>query len=79
MSVVHLRLVPALDGEDIVALSQRTGNAWGPGRTAVLNGVFVDARFSEGELVKIALALPYEPRSDRERRARELAAPDPTP
>jgi predicted Zn-dependent protease len=79
VSVVHLRLVPALDGEDIAALSQRTGNAWGPGRTAVLNGVFVDARFSEGELVKIARALPYEPRSDRERRARELAAPDPTP
>jgi predicted Zn-dependent protease len=69
VSVLHLRLVRALEGEDIASLSQRTANAWGPGRTAVLNGIFVDARFDEGQLVKIARSLPYRPKPDGDRRA----------
>ena len=62
VEVLHLRLARALDGEDIAALSQRTGNVWPPGRTAVLNGVFVDRRFEEGDLVKIARASKYVPK-----------------
>jgi len=62
VQVLHLRLARALEDEDIGGLSQRTGNAWPPGRTAVLNGVFVDRRFAEGELVKIALASTYVPK-----------------
>ena len=59
--VLHLRLVSAIEGEDISTLSRRTGNTWGPGRTAVLNGVFVNERLSEGDLLKISYAVPYEP------------------
>ena len=64
VQVLHLRVVRAMEGENIASLSQRTANAWGPGRTAVLNGVFVDAHFEEGQLVKIARAVPYTPRDD---------------
>jgi predicted Zn-dependent protease len=60
--VLHLRLARAVEGEDVASLGRRTQNAWYPGQTAVLNGVFVDDRFEEGELVKIALAVPYKPR-----------------
>jgi len=62
VDVLNLGAVHALDGEDLSALSRRTGNVWPHGRTAVLNGVFVDVRFEEGELVKIARSAPYEPR-----------------
>lgn len=65
VEVLHLGVVHALDGEDIAALSQRTGNAWPPGRTAVLNGVFVDTRFEEGQLIKIARSTLYRPSKQR--------------
>lgn len=61
VEVIHLRVVHALAGEGIAALSQRTGNVWTLAQTAVLNGVFVDRRFEEGQLVKIARASKYEP------------------
>ncbi len=75
VEVLHLRVVHALEGEDIPALSQRTGNAWPPGRTAVLNGVFVDSRFEEGQLVKIARSKLYKPSVQRP----EAQSPTPTP
>ncbi|MCZ6783115.1 MAG: hypothetical protein O7G30_07360, partial [Proteobacteria bacterium] len=59
--IVRLRVVEAEAGEDLAALSARTGNSWDEGRTAVLNGLFHDARFEEGQLVKIARAEPYLP------------------
>ena len=62
VDVLHLGVVHAHDGENIPALSQRTGNAWLPGRTAVLNGVFVDTRFEEGQIVKIARSSRYQGR-----------------
>ncbi|MEN8184785.1 MAG: M48 family metalloprotease [Myxococcota bacterium] len=55
----RLRLVTAQAGEDLVALGRRTGNAWDPGQTAVVNGVFVNHRFEGGETVKIARVEPY--------------------
>ncbi len=69
VQVIHLRLVRALPDETITALSQRADNAWGPGRTAVLNGLFVDNRFEGGEIVKIARAVPYTPRPERARQS----------
>jgi predicted Zn-dependent protease len=70
VEVLRLGLAHALEGENIAELSQRTANVWPPGRTAVLNGVFVDARFHEGELVKIARASPYVATAARRARPR---------
>jgi predicted Zn-dependent protease len=55
----RLRVVPAQAGESIPKLAQRTGNAWNVQETAVMNGVFADARLQEGQLVKIAVAQAY--------------------
>lgn len=79
VKVLHLRLVHALQGEDLTSLSQRTSNAWPPNRTAVLNGVFVDVRFSEGQLVKIAQAVPYEPHREAVPAPEEDAPPAASP
>jgi predicted Zn-dependent protease len=59
IEVTRIALVEARSGEDLVALGRRTGNAWDPGRTAVLNGVFTNHRFEGGQLVKIARVEPY--------------------
>jgi predicted Zn-dependent protease len=56
-----LRVVKALPEEELVTLSERTGNAWDPQRTAVLNGFASTARFRGGEDVKIAQSEPYRP------------------
>jgi predicted Zn-dependent protease len=80
VKVLHLRLARAVEGEDVASLSSRTRNQWHAGQTAVLNGIFVDDRFEEGELVKIARAVRYTPR-DPEARAAERegdAGPDET-
>jgi predicted Zn-dependent protease len=58
----RLRLATARVGEDVVALSRRTDNAWDPGRTAVSNAVFVNHRFEGGEMVKIARVERYQPK-----------------
>ena len=79
VTVLHLQLVHALDEEDIASLSQRAGNAWGPGQTAVLNGVFVDRRFEEGEIVKIAHSRHYIPQASEAPRALQPSPDDPSP
>jgi len=58
---LRLRVVTAMRGEGISALSERTGNVWDTQRTAVLNAVYADVRFEGGESVKIARAEPYTP------------------
>ncbi|MDJ0868243.1 MAG: M48 family metalloprotease [Myxococcota bacterium] len=60
IEVTRLRVVKALEDEDLFDLSRRTDNAWDVQRTAALNGVFTDHRFLGGELVKIARAERYE-------------------
>jgi predicted Zn-dependent protease len=65
IEVTRLSLVEARSGEDLAALGRRTGNAWDPSRTAVLNGVFADHRFEGGELVKIARVEPYSVKPPR--------------
>ena len=64
IEVLQLRVVRAQEGEDIVALSERTRNAWNIGRTAVLNSTFVDTRFEADALVKIARPSRYVPAAD---------------
>jgi predicted Zn-dependent protease len=60
--VMRLRTTLARSGEAIPALMKRTGSGLRPGEIAVANGVFVDHRFGGGEIVKIAVPEPYEPR-----------------
>jgi len=55
----RLRIVPAGEGESLAEISRRSGNAWDIQQTAVVNGVFADARFRQGELVKVAISQPY--------------------
>jgi len=62
IEVQQLRVVPALPGEDLAALSRRTGNAWDPARTAVLNGLLPGAKLEGGRLVKIVVSEPYRGR-----------------
>ncbi len=59
----RLRLAKARAGEDVAALCRRTDNAWGAGRTAVSNAVFVNHRFEGGEMVKIARVERYQPKA----------------
>jgi hypothetical protein len=61
---MRLRLVSAQPGEDLDALSRRSGNAWDTSTTAVYNGIFASHRFEGGELVKTARVEPYAPPSD---------------
>jgi predicted Zn-dependent protease len=67
----RLRVVVALEGEDIPSLSNRTRNSWTAGRTAVLNSVFVNQRFREGDRLKIARSTPYRPKLAPEEPATE--------
>jgi predicted Zn-dependent protease len=53
---VELHVVGANAGEDLAALGRRTGNAWNPTRTAVMNGLDSTHRFQGGERVKVARA-----------------------
>jgi len=59
--VMRLRTTRALPGETIPSLMERTGSGMRPGGIAVINGLFVDHRFSGGELVKIAAIETYTP------------------
>jgi predicted Zn-dependent protease len=61
---MRLRLVSARPGEDLDALSRRSGNAWDTSTTAVYNGIFGSHRFEGGELVKTAHVEPYVPPTD---------------
>ena len=62
LEATRLRVVAARPEEDVASLSRRTGNVWGAPDTAAFNGVFVNHRFDNGWLVKIARSEPYVPR-----------------
>ena len=59
IEVLRLRVVDAQAGESLTELGKRTRNAYAEQQTAVLNGIFTDYRFREGEKVKIARSEPY--------------------
>jgi predicted Zn-dependent protease len=73
--VTRLRLVPARPEETLESLSARSGNAWDGQRTAVMNGVFSDARLARGQLVKVALPEPYRAAARPEAAARVTPGP----
>jgi predicted Zn-dependent protease len=57
----RLRIARARSGETLPQLSRRTGNVWNVQETAVMNGLFANARLESGQLVKVALPERYEP------------------
>ena len=56
----RLRIVEAMTGEDLVGISQRTGNRWNVQQTAIMNDLFADAPLRAGDLLKIAVSERYE-------------------
>jgi predicted Zn-dependent protease len=60
--VLRLRTVEARAGENLITLSQRTGNAWDPTRTSVLNAIPASAPLDEGLPIKIVTEERYTPK-----------------
>jgi predicted Zn-dependent protease len=56
----RLRIVAAQQGERLENLTARTGNAWPPAYTAIVNGLSGEAVLSAGQLVKIARVEPVQ-------------------
>jgi predicted Zn-dependent protease len=54
----RLRIVAAHRGERLEDLAARSGDAWSPDYTALVNGLDVEATLAEGQLVKIARLEP---------------------
>jgi predicted Zn-dependent protease len=63
---LRVRVVPAQAGESLSKLSARTGNRWPLAHTAVMNAKRGDEELAAGELLKIAVAVPYAPREARD-------------
>ena len=59
----YLRLVTARGGENLSELGERSGNAWTPVYTGVINDLRPGAGLEEGRLVKIAVPEPYRSRN----------------
>jgi predicted Zn-dependent protease len=57
----RLRIVAAREGERLENLSARSGNAWTPAYTALVNGLDAEADLKVGQLVKIARLEPVGP------------------
>lgn len=58
---VRARIAAAREGESLAAFGARVGNEWGPNTTALVNGLTLDARLEEGQLLKYARREPYVP------------------
>lgn len=59
----RLRLVKARAGETPETLAERVHSAWKADQIAVANGLAAGQTFAEGQVVKIAVAEPYEPKA----------------
>jgi len=59
----RLRLVKAQAGETPEALAGRTHAAWKADQIAVVNGLAAGKMFADGQVVKIAVLEPYEPKA----------------
>jgi predicted Zn-dependent protease len=55
-----LQVVSAREGETLADLSERTGNAWGLNETAIMNHMRPGRVLSQGDLIKVAVRVPYE-------------------
>ncbi len=56
---VRLRIAIVEEGEDLLRLSERTGNEWDLNRTAVINGLTVGEPLVAGTPLKIAVRETY--------------------
>ena len=57
----RLRIVSAESGENLARLSERTGNEWPVGLTAVVNGLDPNSGLTAGQRIKIAVSQTYHP------------------
>ena len=57
----RMRIATARQGERLEQLSARTGNAWSPAYTALVNGLDAEAICQQRQLVKIARTEPVRP------------------
>jgi predicted Zn-dependent protease len=58
----RLRIVPARAGETLDQLAARTGSSWKVEEMAVANALPRSGRLQAGQLVKVAIPEPYQPR-----------------
>jgi predicted Zn-dependent protease len=71
----RIRLVKARAGETIDALASRTHSAWSKEEIAVANGLALGTPLAEGQVIKVTIAEPYQPKQGR--RSRQQAAERP--
>ena len=61
----RIRLVKAQAGESIEALAARTNSAWKKEQIAVMNNLAAGDQLKEGQVIKVAIAEPYESKTSR--------------
>jgi predicted Zn-dependent protease len=61
----RIRLVKAQAGESIEALATRTNSAWKKEQIAVVNNLPPGDQLKEGQVIKVAIAEPYESKTSR--------------
>ncbi len=61
----RLRTRDAREGETPAAIAERTQSTWSAEAVAVANAVELEAAFSRGQAVKLAISQPYQRRTGR--------------
>jgi len=61
----RIRLVKAQAGESVEALAARTNSAWKKEQIAVMNNLPPGDQLKEGQVIKVAIAEPYESKTSR--------------
>ena len=61
----RIRLVKAQAGESIEALATRTNSTWKKEQIAVMNNLAAGDQLKEGQVIKVAIAEPYESKTSR--------------
>ncbi len=61
----RIRLVKAQAGESIEALAARTNSVWKKEQIAVMNNLAPGDQLKEGQVIKVAIAEPYESKKSR--------------
>jgi predicted Zn-dependent protease len=61
----RIRLVKARAGETLDALASRTHSAWNKEEIAVANGLAVGTPLTEGQVIKVIIAEPYQAKKGR--------------
>ena len=65
VSGLRLALVEPRAGETLDALGRRSANAWSPAETAAWNARDPGAALRSGEWIKVAVVVPWSPRSEK--------------